>query len=95
MDITDSDILKTLFSKAQEIYISYYRDEDRDDYMSNIVRMFGSEGFSNFKNDKKMVFISLSDLNSIQKDIEPEKIKWERTTGCYSFDGVGKKIEVI
>lgn len=95
LDITDSDILKTLFTKAQEIYISYYQDEDRDSYMSNIVKMFGSEGFSNFKNDKKMVFIPLSDLNSIQKDIEPEEIKWKRTTSYPSFDEVGEKIEIV
>ena len=77
MDKTDSDILSELFKKAKEIYISYHNDKAKTEYMSNITQMFGEQEFTKFKIEKNLKFVSLSDINNLNKEFNEPEITWD------------------
>lgn len=77
LDKTDSDILSELFKKAKEIYISYHNDKAKTEYMSNITQMFGEQEFTKFKIEKNLKFVSLSDINNLNKEFNEPEITWD------------------
>ena len=89
LDETDKDILSDMLLNAKEIYVTYYDDECRDDYIKNIVKIFGKSGFDTFRKEKGMRFIPLSQINSLTEKMKPDEIKWE-----VSWDS-GEIIEVV
>ena len=88
LDETDKDILSDMFLNANEIYITYYDDICKDDYISNIIKIFGNEGFNKFKKDKSLEFIRLSDIEELREKITPPQVNWSYSDGC-------GKIEII
>lgn len=76
LDITDKDIISDMFSNAKEIYISYYDDKCKDDYISNIVKLFGEKGWDEFRKNKRMEFVLLSTIEQLAEKIKPEEIFW-------------------
>lgn len=88
LDETDKDILSDMFLGAKEIYVTYYDDSCKDDYINNIIKIFGNDGYNKFKKEKGLEFISLSDLKQLKERIAPQKIE------CYYSNGQGK-IEIV
>ncbi len=79
LDETDKDILSDMFMNATEIYVSYYDENCRDDYIANIVKIFGKSGYDSFRKDKSMKFIALSNINILDDVLQPEEMKWSVT----------------
>ena len=75
LDETDKDILADMFNNAKEIYITYYDDDCKDNYISNIIKIFGNEGYNKFKKEKGMEFILLSEIEQVKGKIEPIPIE--------------------
>ena len=88
LDETDKDILSDMLLNAKEIYVTYYNESCKDDYISNIIKIFGNEGYNKFKKEQGLEFISLSNIEQLRNKITPPPVNWS-----YS-DGHGK-IEVI
>ncbi len=88
LDETDKDILSDMFLSAKEIYVTYYDDDCKDDYISNIIKIFGNDGYNKFKKEQGLEFVVLSDIEKLKERIEPPKIE------VHYSDGHGK-IEVI
>ena len=90
LDETDKDILTDMFQHAKEIYVTYYNEKCRDDYINNIIRIFGNSGFDSFKKKKGMLFISLLNIDYLFDKIKPVELKWEA-----SWDRNEGEIEAI
>ena len=76
LDETDKDIISTMFLNATEIYITYYDDNCKDDYIANIVKMFGADGWDKFRKDHRMQFIPLSDIEKLSDNLKNDEINW-------------------
>lgn len=76
LDITDSDVISDLFSNAKEIYVTYYDEECRDNYISNIVKIFGKKGFDLFKREKSMSFVALSNIENLEERLKDSQSNW-------------------
>jgi len=76
LDMTDKDIISDMFNNAKEIYISYYDAKCKDDYISNIVKMFGEKGWDEFRKDKRMEFVLLSAIEELEEKIKSEDFLW-------------------
>ena len=59
LDITDRDILYELIELATDIKILYYDDKAKAQYIANLVRIFGREGFMTLRSQKNLAFLSL------------------------------------
>ncbi len=82
LDETDKDIISDMFINAKEIYITYYDNDCKDNYIANIVRMFGKSGFDRFRREQQMQFVMLSEIKTLEDKIKPNEIEWE----CLNFD---------
>jgi hypothetical protein len=71
IDETDKDILTDMFRHAKEIYITYYDETCKDDYINNIIKLFGNDGYNEFKKEKGLEFIQLSDIEILRERISP------------------------
>lgn len=79
LDETDEDILSDVFLNAKEIYVTYYNDECRDNYINNIVKIFGKSGYDVFRKEKNMRFVPLSNIDVLAdaaKPAETENASW-------------------
>lgn len=73
LDVTDGDIIEELFQKSSDIVILYHNFEAKKNHISNIINIFGKEGFDMLRRNKMLRFISLdSDLTSLKEDLEKE-----------------------
>lgn len=88
LDETDKDILSDMFLNAKEIYITYYNESCKDDYLRNIIKIFGEDGLNKFQKEQGLEFIPLSNIERLKDKITTPPIKWS------SFEGHGK-IEII
>ena len=77
-----------MFLNAKEIYITYYNESCKDDYLRNIIKIFGEDGLNKFQNEQGLEFIPLSNIERLKDKITTPPIKWS------SFEGHGK-IEII
>ena len=59
LDITDRDILYELIELASDIKILYYDERSKAQYVANLVRIFGREGFMTLRTQKNLTFLSL------------------------------------
>ncbi len=59
LDDTDKDILEEVFLHASEIYILYHSEMAKKDYIKNLIKIFGKDGFDDLKKNKKLTFYSL------------------------------------
>ena len=89
LDETDKDILSDMLLNAKEIYVTYYNEECRDDYIKNIVKIFGKNGFDSFRREKNMMFIPLSNIDDLTDKMKSDEIDWKFSWGS------GEKIEPI
>ena len=56
LDVTDGDIFAELFSLANTITIYHHSQEAKQDYIRNLVRIFGKEQLDRLLYDKKLDF---------------------------------------
>ena len=75
LDETDKDILSDMFFNAKEIYITYYDKDCKDNYINNIIKIFGNDGYNKFKKEKGLKFVPLSDIEQLREKIAPAPIK--------------------
>lgn len=59
LDVTDKDIVMELFSIAKEIILLYHNNEAKASLISNIVKMYGMEGFLKLRSDQKLTLLPL------------------------------------
>ena len=59
LDITDKEIISDLFSLAKEIRIIYHSQHALAAYISNLVKIFGKDGFDALRYEKDLKFISI------------------------------------
>ena len=83
LDISDKDIIAELFNLANEIVVLYHNEEAKSAYISNLVRIFGSDGFTSLRLEKSLSFVDLySDYSALietrKKTCSPElrKVTW-------------------
>lgn len=76
LDMTDKDILSTIFQKADKIYIAYYDDERKHDYISNIITIFGESGYDKLKKENNMEFILLSKIDELEEILQQDRDGW-------------------
>lgn len=74
LDETDKDILSDLFLNAKEIYITYYDESCKDDYIRNIIKIFGNDGYNKLKKEQGLEFITLSDIEKLNDKIAPVQV---------------------
>lgn len=69
LDSTDEDIIKELFSISTEIYILNYNDYDELKHISNLIKIYGKEGFDSLRENQNLTFLPIDeDLSPIMKD---------------------------
>ena len=61
LDETDKDILVELFDVVNSITILYHDDSSQRSLTTNLVKMYGRDGFYELRTKKKLRFLSLSD----------------------------------
>ena len=54
LDITDKDIIEDLFDIATEIKIYYHNDKAKENYIENIVRIYGKSKYDNLRRNKDL-----------------------------------------
>lgn len=59
LDVTDKDIIAELFDMANKITILYHSFEAKNQYMRNLVRLFGKHKFDVYRNEKALSFLPL------------------------------------
>lgn len=69
LDVTDSDIIKDLFTRAEAITIMYNSSSRLAGYIENIVKIYGKSGFEKLLTDKNLTF------KRILRSFVPEKQK--------------------
>lgn len=68
LDITDEDIITDLFLEAKDIVILYHNEESKMNCISNIVKIFGKDGFYDLRTDKRLTFLPLNmDFTEFEK----------------------------
>lgn len=88
LDETDKDIVSDMFLNAKEIFVTYYNESCRDDYIANIIKIFGNEGYNKFKKDQGLEFIALSNVDQLGERIKPPYYE-------FYMDEPGEQIVVI
>lgn len=61
LDITDEDIIRTLFSSANEIVVLYHNVKAKSDYITNLVKIYGKQEFDELRSKQKLAFRSVDD----------------------------------
>ena len=79
LDITDEDIIRTLFSSANEIVVLYHNAKAKSDYITNLVKIYGKEEFDKLRSKQKLSFLSVDDdfqwrVNKIMAEISTEQL---------------------
>ena len=59
LDITDRDIIATLFDMADKITVLYHSDDAKASYIKNLITIFGGENFNQLRNEKFLRFMSI------------------------------------
>lgn len=59
LDVSDKDILQSLFDNAQNITIFHHNQQAEQDQIKKLIMIYGKEGFYNLKSDKKIEFVEL------------------------------------
>lgn len=63
LDVTDKDIIQELFALAHQIQIFYYKESTLNDYITNLVSIYGKEAFDRLRYEKKLSFVKTDLLN--------------------------------
>ena len=93
LDITDRDIIEELFRSANEIVVLYHNTTAKKSYITNLIKIFGKDGFELLKKEKKLAFISLEqDLTFLKATLSDES--W-RDLQSMMDDEQGEKIIVV
>ena len=75
LDVTDKDIIEELFRCASEIIVLYHNLEAKKTYITNLIEIFGKDGFDALKNNKKLTFTSLNqDLSFLAELLGQESL---------------------
>ena len=93
LDATDRDIIEELFRSANEIVVLYHNTMAKKSYITNLIKIFGKDGFEVLKKEKKLAFISLEqDLTSLKATLSDES--W-RDLQLMLDNEEGEKITVV
>ena len=76
LDETDKDIISTMFLNASEIHIAYYDNECKDNYIANIVKIFGEDGWDRFRKDQHLQFVPLSNIEQLTEKLKNNDSNW-------------------
>lgn len=79
LDETDKDIISDMFLHAKEIYVTYYDANCKDDYIANIIKIFGNDGFNKFQKEQGLEFVPLSDIEQLKDKIKPANYEFYKT----------------
>lgn len=79
LDETDKDIISDMFLHAKEIYVTYYDANCKDDYIANIIKIFGNDGFNKFQKEQGLEFVPLSDIEQLKDKIKPPNYEFYKT----------------
>lgn len=74
LDETDKDIISDMFFNAEEIYVTYYDDDCKDNYIANIIKIFGNDGYNKFLKEQGLEFVALSDIEQLNDRIKPMNV---------------------
>lgn len=68
LDVTDKDVIEQLFAVANSIDILFHDEDAKAQYIKNLVRIFGKDGFEALRRDKDLNFLHLdSDFSEFRK----------------------------
>lgn len=59
LDVTDGDMIKELLELAEEITIFYHNDEAKNDYIGNLIKLFGKSKFDEMRKNKRFRLLPL------------------------------------
>ncbi len=65
LDVTDKDIVKELFEVLDKIIIYYHSEHARNQYVKNLVTIYGKQAFDKIRMEKFLRFRSLSYLKEL------------------------------
>jgi len=68
LDVTDEDIIKSLFERASKITILYHNKTSKSSYIGNLVKIYGKNGFDVLRERQNLTFLPLSmDFSEFEK----------------------------
>lgn len=74
LDVTDKDIIMELFDVSDTITVFHHSPRSKTSNMSNIIKMYGMDGFNKLRAEKRLGFHSISDANELRR-IETLKLE--------------------
>ena len=79
LDITDKDIIRDLFGHASEIVVLFHNQDAKASYISNLVKIYGKDGFDSLRKDQSLTFLPLDgDLSELTEKINAEaELRWK------------------
>lgn len=81
LDITDKDILFELIECATDITILYHNEQSKAQYIANLVRLFGREGFIKLRAEKNLSFLPLNMDFTVFAQERAEQMAYEEFFG--------------
>ena len=63
LDVTDKDIIQELFGIAHRIYIFYHNETSLQNYIANLISIYGKEEFDRLRFEKNLSFVKTDLLN--------------------------------
>ena len=74
LDATDKDIIMELFEISDTINIFHHSPRSKTSNMSNIINMYGMDGFNKLRSEKHLAFHAISDTDELRR-IETLKLE--------------------
>lgn len=66
LDVTDQEVIRECFARANSIFIFYYCEDNLSDLISNLVSVFGKQEFDDLRAKRKLQFHHIDCLKSEQ-----------------------------
>lgn len=76
LDVTDEEVIRECFMNAYRITVFYHNKSSLDDYVRNLVSIFGKTGFDSLRNGRRLRFIDLDTaMKYSQEEFEKKCLK--------------------
>lgn len=82
LDETDKDIIMELFEISDTITIFHHSPRSKSLHMSNVIKMYGMNGFNELRTKKYLMFAEFSEKTEVEKMRNDEAFE----TAWYSYD---------
>lgn len=66
LDVTDQDIIKTVFKKSNNIFILYHSQSALSNYIKNLISIYGKTEFDIIRAECNLHFVTYEDLSNIK-----------------------------